>query len=91
MSTYRQTPLPDGTRWPNPLDEWASELEHRLKYPEHHPEAKPREDALVAASILAAYRELVRCPERKRETVVRGLKEAHAAEQRQITIPVGAA
>jgi hypothetical protein len=40
--------------------------------------------------IIAAYRELVRCPERKRETVVRGLKEAHRVEQRQITIPAQA-
>ena len=80
MSTDSQTPLPDGTRWPNPLDEWASELEVRLRYDT----GGSVEDRLMAASLIAAYRELVRCPEKKRETVVRGLKEAARAEQKEI-------
>lgn len=74
-----------GMLWPNPLEEWCDELEHKLRYPLG--ERLSASDRLVTASIIAAYRELVRCPEKKRETVVRGLKEAARAEQRTLTAP----
>lgn len=66
---YRK--LPDETVWPTPGDDPDGGLEWRLRYA---PESLTRQDQLVLASIVAAYRELLTCPMRRRNDVVRGLR-----------------
>ena len=66
----------DDMTWPTAGHE-NGDREWRLR---HAPERVTREDQLYAASVLAAYRELVRCPEAKRRAIVRRLREARAME-----------
>lgn len=65
-SRYRR--LADETVWPTPGDDPDGGLEWRLRYA---PEGLTRQDQLVLASIVAAYRELLGCPARRRAEVVR--------------------
>ena len=61
----------DGMSWPLPGDDTHQDLEWVMRY------AQPsRSDMLRAASIIAAYRELVTCTERKRRYVVRQIRSA---------------
>lgn len=62
----------DGMIWPIP-DRGAAELEWRLRYGLGTPD---RSDLLAAASIVAAYAQMVRDPQSKRNAVVRCLREA---------------
>jgi hypothetical protein len=55
----------DGMCWPAP-GKRLDELEHSLRYGGNN-----GPDALLIASYLSAYRELVSCPKRKREHVIR--------------------
>jgi hypothetical protein len=61
--------------WPTPGDTAYEDatpgLEWKLRYA---PESITREDQLVLASIVAAYRELLSCPARRRAEVVRALR-----------------
>ena len=57
--------------WPR-AGNYGGDVEWRLRHAREH--VTPS-DMVVAASILAAYRELVHCPERKRRLVVRALRE----------------
>lgn len=60
----------DGMTWPVPgvrLDELNYTLRHGVP---------TRSDLLLAASVLSAYRQMVSDPVRKREVVVRRLREA---------------
>ena len=60
----------DGMTWPVPgwrLDELNYTLRHGVP---------TRSDLLLAASVLSAYRQMVSDPVRKREFVVRHLREA---------------
>jgi hypothetical protein len=63
----------DGMCWPNATEE-INDLEWELRY--GHPD---RSDYLLAATICAAYRELVTCPKNKRDYVVRELAKIRAA------------
>jgi len=63
-------PLGDGSTWPLPC-QGMDDLEWRLRYGGTNPN-----DRYAAASIIAAYRELIRVPRRRRELVVRRLKGA---------------
>lgn len=56
--------------WPAP-GERMDEIEHALRYG-----TPSRKDVLAAASIIAAYRELVNAPRKKRDHVVRKLRSA---------------
>ncbi len=58
----------DGMAWPLPCD-----TSYRLRY------SNSRQSQLHAASIVEAYHELIRCPERKRRAVIRKLREALSA------------
>jgi hypothetical protein len=63
----------DGMCWPTPMDEPENSLEWRLRY------ALPEQlvkDRYNAASIVDAYRELIMCPAKKREQVIRILRKA---------------
>ena len=66
----------DGMTWPT-AGKANGELEWRLR---HAPETLLAEDLMSAASVLAAYQELVCCPETKRRAVVRRLREAAKME-----------
>ena len=69
---FRQ--LLDGSVWPrtgDPADPDEVGLEWRLR---HAPESITRVDQLHLASIVSAYRELLRCTEKRRREVVRGMK-----------------
>lgn len=57
--------------WPRP-DEAMNALEWRLRYDQ----VVTAEDRLAAASIVAAYRELIYAPGDKRDAVVRELRAA---------------
>jgi hypothetical protein len=61
--------------WPTPGDTAYEDdtpgLEWKLRYA---PESLTREDQLVLASIVAAYRELLTCPDHRRAEVVRLLR-----------------
>lgn len=61
----------DGMTWPR-ADNATGNLEWRLR---HAPESITPANYCSLASIIAAYRELVRCPRTKREAVVRVLRE----------------
>lgn len=64
----------DGMCWPLPGDEPDGDgLEWRLRYinPEHL-----AKDRMHAASIVSAYRELIMCPVKKRNAVLRELRIA---------------
>lgn len=68
--------LPDGSVWPRTGDHPDPDeigLEWRLRYA---PESITRGDQLHLASIVSAYRELIRCPETRRRVVIRGLRSA---------------
>lgn len=60
--------------WPR-AGEACGDVEWRLRYHKDELFDLTREDELCAASILAAYRELVHCPRAKREAVVRRLRQ----------------
>ena len=60
----------DGMTWPLP-SERLGEAEGNLR----HGEAT-RADILLAASVIRAYRQMVNDPKRKRDAVVRRLREA---------------
>lgn len=60
----------DEMTWPMP-SERLDEVEHTLRYGE-----PSRSDLLKAASVIAAYRQMVSDPRRKRDAVVRRLREA---------------
>jgi hypothetical protein len=65
--------LPDGTVWPNPLD--PGDAQWQMRYA-----GSPGTSAcLVAASTLAAYRELIWMPERRRREVIKALREQAGA------------
>jgi hypothetical protein len=63
----------DGMAW-NAPDASHRDLEWRLRYG-----APTKADLLRAASVLAAYDEIIHCPRRKREYVVRQIRAAMAA------------
>lgn len=60
-----------GTRWP-PTDERADAVEWKLR---HAPEQLTASDRMVAASILAAYRELLFKPAAKQRAVLLALRQ----------------
>ena len=62
--------MPDGGTWPVP-DDGLAELEWRLRYG-----TPTRSDLLTAASVMAAYRQLIEATEAQRNRVVRALREA---------------
>jgi hypothetical protein len=64
----------DGMTWPNPAD--PLEVEWSLRYG-----APSREQMLVAASVVAAYRQLVEDPQRIRNGKVATLRQALAAAE----------
>lgn len=66
--------------WPLPGTHTDPALEWKLRYG-----TPSRSDLLVAASIVAAYEELIDCPETKRRYVVRELRKAQRASARQGT------
>lgn len=81
MSRYRT--LKDGTVWPTPGDASDSNecsLEWRLRYA---PTSIATTDMLVLASIVNAYRELLVCPSRRRNDVVRMLRPQLTQEANQ--------
>jgi hypothetical protein len=62
-----------GGTWPTPMDEPDTSLEWRLRY------ANPEQlikDRYLAASIVSAYRELIRLPRTQRDAVIRDLRAA---------------
>jgi len=69
--TARYRTLADGSVWPTPGDDPDGGLEWRLRYA---PESITRTDLLVLASIVSAYREVLTCPSRRRNDVVRMLR-----------------
>jgi hypothetical protein len=60
----------DGMTWPVP-GERLDEVEHTLRYG-----TPSRSDLLQAASVIAAYSQMLRDPRRHREHVVRNVREA---------------
>jgi len=60
----------DGMTWPDAMGDEIYELGWRLRYGGGE---LSREDQLLAASVVSAYRELVLCPAAKRRDVVRAL------------------
>jgi hypothetical protein len=67
MTAYLR--LDDGTVWPNPTD--PNEVQWRLRFG-----TPSKLDLLVAASAMAAYRELTGQTHKRRSTVVRLLRAA---------------
>jgi hypothetical protein len=65
--------LGDGSVWPRTGDgpEHGDSLEWVLRYA---PERLTRGDQLHLASIVAAYRELLSCTDRRRREVIRGMR-----------------
>jgi hypothetical protein len=61
----------DGMAWPMPVDDPEHTLEWSLRY-----STPTRTELLRAASIVAAYRELIECTEAKRRSVVRKIRRA---------------
>ena len=59
----------DGMAWPNAYPEMG-DLENRLRFGEAQ-----EGDAMMAATIIAAYRELLTCRAGKRAAIVRALRE----------------
>lgn len=70
----------DGMTWPNPAD--PLEVEWSLRYG-----APSREQMLVAASVVAAYRQLVEDPQRIRSGKVATLRQALAAAEQPEPAP----
>lgn len=62
----------DGMGWPNP--ERTAQLEYRLRYGP----GLTRGDQLVAASVMAAYRQLIELPRDSRQEVIKGIRAALA-------------
>lgn len=71
----------DDMSWPCP-GQRLNEIEHALRYGE-----PTKSELMVAASVLSAYSDLVRCPQVKRAYVVRRLREAIVEEQVGGAIP----
>jgi hypothetical protein len=71
-TTVHHACFDDGTVWSLPGDHPDGGLEWRLRY------ATPttRTDALLAAGVVACYRELIRLPQRERNKRVKQLREA---------------
>lgn len=69
MSYFRHF---DGMCWPAPSNVLA-ELAWRLTWVDQEDIAKT--DALVAASVISAFQELVRLPERERNKIIRELRK----------------
>ena len=67
----------DKMAWPLP----DSALEQRLRYPGQDGAILNRRTAVHAASVVAAYRELITMPERRRRSIIRNLREAMKAQQ----------
>lgn len=70
--------LGDGSVWPRtgdpaPNDEDSNSLEWVLRYA---PERLTRGDQLHLASIVAAYRELLSCTDRRRREVIRAMRHS---------------
>lgn len=59
----------DGMAWPNPID--PLDVEWTLRYG-----APSREQLRVAASMIAAYKQLVEDPKRRRDAKIAGLRRA---------------
>jgi hypothetical protein len=62
-----------GGTWPTPMDEPDTSLEWRLRYANHEQLVK---DRFLAASVVSAYRELIRLPRTQRDAVIRDLRAA---------------
>lgn len=75
MTTLKNTLKPylhfDGMTWPDPR--YVNELEWRVRHAE---KSVTRNDALVMASVLAAYHELVTLPVRDRNKRVAKIRKA---------------
>ena len=68
----------EGGTWPTPMDEADTSLEWRLRY------ASPEQlvkDRFLAASIVSAYREIIRLPRWRRDEVVGQLRKAIKSTQ----------
>jgi hypothetical protein len=65
--------LSNGCIWPTPMDGRESSLEWRLRYGTAEQLAH---DRYCAASIVAAYRELIRLPAKQRKAVIHDLRKA---------------
>lgn len=65
--------MTDGGTWPTPMDLPDDSLEWRLRYANDDQLVK---DRFCAASIVSAYRELIRLPRVAREKVIRELRAA---------------
>lgn len=63
----------DDMAWPR-ADNTTGAVEYVLRHNDD-PDGPPRDCIMTAASVIAAYRELVWCPRAKREAVIRRLRE----------------
>lgn len=84
MTTTPQSAAPyrhfDGMCWPAPcerLSDCAWSLAHAVAFEEM------RSQLLVAASVITAYQELIRLPERQRNAIVRELRKGPAIVKEQ--------
>jgi len=71
-----------GGTWPTPMDHPDGGLEWRLRYAGSEQLIK---DRYLAASVVSAYRELITCPAKRRNEVIRELRKAMKASQVQHT------
>ncbi len=60
----------DGMSWPIP----SVRIEDIAYKMTHNPKELTRGDMLLAASVLDAYRELVNCSDKKRRSVIQGIR-----------------
>jgi hypothetical protein len=70
--------MTEGGTWPTPMDEVETSLEWRLRYA--NPEQLVK-DRFLAASIVSAYREMIRLPRWRRDEVVGQLRKAIGSSQ----------
>lgn len=77
VSTSGLSAFFDGMTWPT-AGVKMGDAEYTLRHGSYR---ASRPLVLTAASVLAAYRELVNCPRTKREAVVRRLREAERIAQ----------
>jgi hypothetical protein len=74
----------DDMTWPMPCED-MNDLSYRLTYADNI----SKQDRLAAASVMAAYRQMIRDPRDQRQRVVRGIRAAMSAEgevMRHVTV-----
>jgi hypothetical protein len=78
LANGKYVAMTEGGTWPTPMDEVDTSLEWRLRYA--NPEQLVK-DRFLAASIVSAYRELIRLPRWRRDEVVGQLRTAIKSSQ----------